>query len=120
MRSLYTGILLSLVGTLTLSLLIFLVISNRVERQYLNPVFEAMDELELESAFSAFETSGNPAVSSYLEKLNQLFHSAHFYAERRGCRRCLGGKPGRYPSSSASVQFACMGEWAVCRDSSVQ
>ena len=119
MRSLYSGILLSLVGTLALSLLIFLVISNRVERQYLNPVFEAMDELELESARSAFKTSGNPAVSSYLEKLNQLFHSSHFLLNAEGVD-FVSGETGPVPSSSASVQFACVGEWAVCRDSSVQ
>jgi len=84
MRSLYTGILLSLLGTLALSLIIFLVISNRIQRQYLNPVFEAMDELELESARSAFETSGKEEVASYLEKLNQLFHSAHFLLNAKG------------------------------------
>ena len=73
------GMLLSLIGVLAVSLLVFLMISNQIERQYLNPVFEAMDELQLESARGALETGGTGALSSYLEKLNQLFPSSSHY-----------------------------------------
>ena len=79
MRSLYVGMLLSLIGILAVSLLAFLMISNQIEHKYLDPVFEATDELQLESARSALETGGTAALSSYLEKLNQMFQSsAHF------------------------------------------
>jgi signal transduction histidine kinase len=79
------GVLLSLIGILAVSLVAFLMISNQIERQYLNPVFEAMDELELESARSALETGGAAALSSYLEKLNQLFKSSsHFLLDSDG------------------------------------
>ena len=50
MRSLYAAVLLAMVVTLSLSLLAFVAISDRVEQRYIYPVFEAMDELELESA----------------------------------------------------------------------
>src|SRR5690349_20663300 len=85
MRSLYVGVLLSLIAILAVSLVAFLMISNQIERQYLNPVFEAMDELQLESARSALETGGLAALSSYLEKLNQLFKSSsHFLLDSDG------------------------------------
>jgi len=85
MRSLYVGVLLSLAGVLALSLVAFLVISNRVERLYLDPVFQAMDELELESARSALESGGSAALRSYLKKLDQLFpSSSHFLVNANG------------------------------------
>ena len=84
MKSLYVGMLLSLVAVLALSLVVFLVISERVERQYLDPVFEAMDELQLQSARSAFESGGASAAQSYLAKLNQLFRSSHFLLNSQG------------------------------------
>ena len=57
MRSLYVSVLLAMLGTLLLSLVVFLVISDQVVRVYLNPVFEGMDELELESARAALARS---------------------------------------------------------------
>ncbi len=54
MKSLYGAVLLTMIATVSLSLLAFLAISERIEKQYIYPVFEAMDELELESARSAF------------------------------------------------------------------
>jgi signal transduction histidine kinase len=41
-------------------------------------VFEAMDELQLESARSAWEQGGAPAVASYMTRLNRAFGSVHF------------------------------------------
>jgi ABC-type lipoprotein release transport system permease subunit len=55
MRSLYFSIALAMVGALALSLLVFTAISNRVEKTYINPVFEAMDQLQLENAQSAWD-----------------------------------------------------------------
>ncbi len=120
MRSLYTGMLLALIGMLALSLLVFVVISNRVERQYLNPVFEAMDELELESARSAFETGGDAAVSSYLDKLNHLFHSSHFLVNSEGVDVVSGAnRSGLLPPAPASSSRAWVnGQFVVTRRSS--
>jgi len=85
MRSLYVGMLLSLIGILSASLLAFVMISNQIEHKYLNPVFEATDELQLESARSAFESGGVAALSSYLEKLNRMFQpSSHFLLNSDG------------------------------------
>ena len=84
MRSLYAAVLLAMVVTLSLSLLAFVAISDRVEQRYIYPVFEAMDELELESARQAWTEGGAAAVSSYLQRLNQLFGPSHYILDADG------------------------------------
>ncbi len=92
MRSLYVGLLLSLLAVLALSLAAFLVISHQITRQYLDPVFEAMDELQLETARSALENGGTAALESYLKKLDQLFpSSSHFLVNANGVDVVSGG-----------------------------
>lgn len=84
MRSLYVGIALAVVGTLALALVVFVNISDRVQRQFLYPVFEAMDQLELESARSAWESGGRASVEAYLDHLNRVFGSSHFLLDSHG------------------------------------
>jgi len=84
MKSLYLGVLLAMLGTLSLSLVVFLAISNRVEKRYIDPVFEAMDELQLESARSAWEQGGASAVAAYMTRLNRAFGSAHYLLNAEG------------------------------------
>jgi signal transduction histidine kinase len=84
MKSLYGAVLLTMIATVSLSLLAFLAISERIEKQYIYPVFEAMDELELESARSALDEGGAAAVSSYLTRLNRLFGSLHYILDSNG------------------------------------
>ena len=92
MRSLYVGVFLALIAVLALSLIVFFVISDRVTRQYLDPVFDAMDELQLQSARTALESGGNEALASYLGKLNDLFHSSHFLLNSDGVDVVSGEK----------------------------
>jgi len=84
MKSLYVAILIAMLVTLSLSLLVFLLISNHMDEKYMYPVFEAMDELELESALSALKTGGPQGVSSYMERLNQLFGTSHYLLDSEG------------------------------------
>src|ERR1035441_4122582 len=84
MRSLYVGVLTAMLAIVSLSLLAFVAISNHVESTELNPVFEAMDELELESAISAFNSGGAAAVSTYMQRLNQSFGTSHYLLDANG------------------------------------
>jgi len=84
MKSLYVGVLLAMLSALSLALLAFLALSHRVETHYLNPVFEAMDELELESARTAFENGGRPALSTYMDRLNRDFGPSHYLLNASG------------------------------------
>src|ERR1700733_6762510 len=90
MKSLNVAVVLALVATLFLALLVFLAISDRVQNKYLNPVFEAMDELELQSARNALDTGGPAAVSSYMQQLNRLFGSSHYLLNSRGVDQASG------------------------------
>lgn len=120
MKSLYVGMLLSLIAVLALSLVVFLVISERVERQYLDPVFEAMDELQLQSARSAFESGGASAAQSYLAKLNELFRSSHFLLNSQGVNVVSGEKLGALlpPAPVSSSRSRVNGKFVVTHRSS--
>jgi signal transduction histidine kinase len=84
MKSLYVAIVFALLGTLSISLLVFFAISDHVEKQYLYPVFDAMDELELESARSAWQEGRAVALSAYVERLNHLFGTFHYILDSDG------------------------------------
>jgi signal transduction histidine kinase len=84
MRSLYFSIALTLLGALSLSLLVFAAISDRIEKKYINPVFEVMDQLELESAQSAWDKDGSAAVASYMDHLNHMFGPSHYFLNSKG------------------------------------
>src|ERR1039458_10590129 len=84
MRSLYVGVLTAMLAIVALSLLAFVAISDHVESTELNPVLEAMDELELESAISALNSGGAAAVSTYMQRLNQSFGTSHYLLDANG------------------------------------
>jgi len=73
-----------MLATLSLSLAAFLAISDRVTQQYIFPVFEGMDELELESASDAWEAGGAAAVAAYVKRLDHHFGSAHYILDAHG------------------------------------
>jgi len=83
-RSLYFSVALTLLGALSISLLAFTTISNRIERKYVTPVFEVMDQLELESAQSAWNKDGSPGVAPYIDHLNIIFGPSHHLLNANG------------------------------------
>jgi signal transduction histidine kinase len=84
MRSLHAAILLVMLGILTLSFLVFRSISEQMERAYFNPVFDKMDELEIESASAALDQGGVPALSAYMRRLDSLFRGKHYLLDAQG------------------------------------
>ena len=85
MKSLYIGVLLAMVITLSLSYLVFHAIANRVQRKSIDPAFEHIDELELESARGAFASGGATALKSYLTRLDRIFAgSTHYLLDAKG------------------------------------
>lgn len=120
MRSLYVGILLSVIGTLALALIVFIDISDRVQQRYLYPVFGAMDQLELESASSAWEGGGRVAVKSYLDHLNQVFGSSHFLLDSHGIDLVSGEQRGALlpPAPSSGSRDWVNGKYVVTHRSS--
>ena len=85
MKSLYSGVLLAMVITLSLSFLVFHAIANRVQRKSIDPAFERIDELELESARGALASGGPKALKAYLIRLDRVFAgSTHYLLDAKG------------------------------------
>jgi signal transduction histidine kinase len=85
MKSLYYGVLLAMVTTLSLSFLVFHEISDRMQKKSIDPAFDRIDELELESASGALASGGPKALKSYLISLDRVFvGSTHYLLDAHG------------------------------------
>ena len=84
LKSLYVGMFAAIVSILALSFLVFHQISDRMQRQTIDPTFERADELELESARGVYESQGPDALRDYLKTLDRIFHGSHFLLDARG------------------------------------
>lgn len=73
-----------MVATASLALLAFMLISNGIERAYVEPVLQAMDGLELESARDALRTDGPAAAARYLARLDNAFGTRHYLLDGSG------------------------------------
>lgn len=100
MKSLYTAILVVVLGTLSLSFLAFRSISTQVEKTYFDPVFDKVEMLQIESARTALKEGGAPALFAYMQKLDRLFGGSHYLLNAAGVdivsgasRRSLLPKP---------------------------
>ena len=85
MKSLYYGVVLAMVVTLSLSFLVFRGISDRMEKKSIDPVYDRFDELQLESARGALGSGGAQALNIYLTKLDRIFAgSSHYLLDANG------------------------------------
>jgi signal transduction histidine kinase len=84
MKSLYYGVFLAMVSTLSLSFLAFRAISDRMEKKAIDPVFDRFDELQLESARAAFDSGGSKALAGYMAKLDYIFTGKHYFLDAHG------------------------------------
>jgi signal transduction histidine kinase len=83
--SLYFGVALAMVTTLSISFVIFHSINTRVEQKTIDPAIDRIDELELESARAALDSGGPQALQNYLTRLNHVFRGAsHYLLDSRG------------------------------------
>jgi signal transduction histidine kinase len=90
-KSLYFDVLLAMVITLSLSFIVFHAISNRLQQKTIDPAFDRIDELELESARGAMSAGGPEALRNYLASLNRVFGgSSHYLLDDRGIDQVSG------------------------------
>lgn len=104
MRSLYLSVALAMLGALSLSLLAFTVISDHFQKKSIIPVFEGMDQLELETAQNAWNKNGSPAVAAYMDHLNQMFGPFHYFLNSDGIDIVSGKTMAAYlPTAPATL-----------------
>lgn len=83
-HSLYIWVLLAMVGILSLSFVVFRAISEQMQTQKIDPVYDRFDELQLESARNILSSSGEPALANYLNTLNNIFGGSHYLLDAGG------------------------------------
>jgi signal transduction histidine kinase len=91
MRSLYIGVLLAMVTTLSISFLVFHAISDRMQKRSIDPAFDRFEQLELESARAALDEGGAKELQQYLSRVDHIFVSSqHFLLDSHGVDQVTG------------------------------
>lgn len=83
-KSLYVAVLAAMICTLSLSFLAFQIIANHVVKIEFEPTFNKFDELELESARSAYQSRGTAGLQEYLNSLDRIFGGYHHLLNANG------------------------------------
>jgi len=83
-HSLYVWVLLAMVGILSISFVVFRAISQKVQAEKIDPVYDRFDELQLESARAILQRWGQDAVAGYMHRLDTLFGGSHYLLDGGG------------------------------------
>jgi len=120
LKSLIMAALVSLVVILGLSFLVFQAISNRVTELRINPTFEKMDEVQLESARLSYEHRGKVGLTSYMAMLNRIFTGSHYMLDANGVD-LITGEDRRWllppPPATSTRTNDGHGHWIISRRS---
>lgn len=84
LKSLVVATLVSMVMIVALSFLVFQVIADRMQRIRIDPTFDRMDEVQLESARSAYEHRGKQGLADYMAMLDRIFSGSHYLLDAHG------------------------------------
>jgi signal transduction histidine kinase len=84
LKSLYVATLVAMIGILSLSFVVFQAIGSRVQKISIDPTFDRMDELQLESARDVYVSGGQKALNAYMTTLNRIFRGSHYLLDGRG------------------------------------
>jgi signal transduction histidine kinase len=84
LKSLYVATLVAMIGILSLSFIVFQAIAARVQKISIDPTFDRMDELQLESARDVYVTGGEKALAEYMTTLDHTFHGSHYLLDGHG------------------------------------
>jgi signal transduction histidine kinase len=83
-RSLSVAVFIAMVSTLTLSFFIFRAISLHLERKRFDPVYDRLDQLQLESAVRIRDSKGLEELGAYLAHLDQVSGARHYLLNSQG------------------------------------
>ncbi|WP_109486331.1 ATP-binding protein [Occallatibacter savannae] len=83
-HSLYVWVLLAMVGILSTSFIVFRAISQKVQAERIDPVYDQFDELQLESARAILQRWGQDSLAGYMHRLDGLFSGSHYLLDGNG------------------------------------
>jgi signal transduction histidine kinase len=90
LKSLVVATLISMIAILALSFLVFQTIANRMTQLTIEPTFHKMDEVQLESARSAYEHRGKQGLIDYMGMLDRIFSGSHYLLDANGIDQING------------------------------
>jgi signal transduction histidine kinase len=90
LKSLVVATAVSMIVILALSFLVFQAIANRMTQQRIDPTFQKMDEVQLESARSAYEHRGQQGLTDYMGMLDRIFSGSHYLLDAHGIDQING------------------------------
>jgi signal transduction histidine kinase len=106
-RSLNARVLIAMTVILSSSFLVFNMVSQHMQNELLNPLFDRFDELQLRSALTAFEEGGKANLHEYLNTLDATFGGRHYLLNASGIDLLSGeNRSNLLPTNS-------MREWRV-------
>ena len=119
LKSLFVGTLLAMVCVFGLSFLVFQAISNRMQRMTIDPTFDRMDEVQLESARSAYEAGGTKGLSNYMGMLNGIFLGSHYLLDAQGNDLLAGVNRAELlpPAPATKARMRTNGHWLLAHRS---
>jgi signal transduction histidine kinase len=105
---------------LSISFLVFHMVSDHMQNQLLNPLFERFDELQLRSAQEAYEEHGKIALHEYLMGLDATFGGgSHYLLNGSGIDLYSGENRSALlpPASAHSLRTKMHGTWIIAHRS---
>jgi signal transduction histidine kinase len=114
-HSLYVWVLLAMVGILSMSFVVFRAISQKVQAERIDPVYDQFDELQLESSRAILQKWGQEAVAQYMRRLDGLFGGSHYLLDGSGKDIVSGvDRTDMLPKSPAvKSRMAWHGHWEI-------
>ncbi|HEY1987744.1 MAG TPA: ATP-binding protein [Terracidiphilus sp.] len=115
LKSLYVGTFSAMIGILVLSFLVFHAISDRMQSMTIDPTFDRMDELQLESARGVFENGGKKALKDYMSTLNRVFRGEHYLLDGHGIDMVSGDNRIEMlpPPPQTKSRIRAQGHWII-------
>ena len=118
-RSLYVGVLLTVVSILSLSFLAFHMIANQVQQMEILPTFDKFDQMQLESARKALLRRGRDGLKDNLANLDSIFGGQHYLLDSHGVDLATGAdRSGMLPPPpSTGSRVRAHGRWTLAHRS---
>lgn len=84
LRSLYFAVILAMVGTMSLSFLVFQHISTYLQRMHFDPVYDRLDELQMDASRRILNSEGSKALTDYLANMDRISGAHHYLLDAHG------------------------------------